>query len=260
MFSVSLSRQWHILSLILVAGLLCCALNAKATSEQFQTPGRVTEAESFNPISSEVSRSKKMPHGRLDIKVEWATNESNSNSDVLHGHIEWTPNPNAPLCRNLSMIQIAKVSMADGRDFEWQHSQRDRNKFRIQNVQSGVRPGFFVDISSDKCKKNQSCSPYYIDSFGEETNSEDGYVNSLGAHKVTLHDYPFGWTEFESIELETCVVCRDDGRISGCGMWGAKWNATENRKIFSTEFNTKASPTFIEAMRSFFEFYRGDGR
>jgi len=71
-----------------------------------------------------------------------------------------------------------------------------------------------------------------------------------------MKDYPFGWTQFHSIELEACAVCKDSSEIFSCVKWGAEWPLIGDRKIRPIEISSTPSTDFIEAINLFDNFYQ----
>lgn len=73
-----------------------------------------------------------------------------------------------------------------------------------------------------------------------------------------MFDAPFGWENFESIELEACVVCQNHDSLQAlvCGKWGGKWPLTEDRSILPITMHEEPSPSFNEALKKFIDFYK----
>ena len=156
------------------------------------------------------------------------------------------------------MIQIARVRLESGADLDWTMDQKNRNLTRTSGL-SGSEEGFYVDIDASLCNRGKTCSPYYVDSYQKISGAFDGRSSrSSGpsrSHPVFIKDTPFGWTEFEKIELETCAVCRDSGQVHGCLKWGGSWPATSAKEILKSSASEHESVTFDQALEVFQTFY-----
>lgn len=186
------------------------------------------------------------------------TDSFDGGSDALEGKVLWTPSKRAPDCRVLSMIQVARVRLEDGADLDWAMDQKNRNLTRTSGLK-GSEQGFYVDMDASLCSKGKTCSPYYYDSYHKISGAFDGRssqaAGNLEVHPVFIKDTPFGWTEFEKIELETCVVCRDSGQVHGCVKWGGSWPATGAKQILRSSADNHESVTFDQALKTFQDFY-----
>lgn len=172
--------------------------------------------------------------GEISINVEWGVNEFKD--DALISRISSNTS-----CNNSEFVQVAKVLVDEGKDLHWKKygGMSDRNNLRYN--------GFFVDINNTKCQKNKPCSPYYTDHFPEES-QKGSYIKML--------DAPYGWTEFEEIHLETCVLCQDTGQYLSCVKWGGGFYIDGEKKVFPISKTNKPSKDFRGALGLFREFYK----
>lgn len=177
--------------------------------------------------------------------------------DVLRGYVEFQPIEKTGNCRSIRLVQIAKVETQEGKDFFWDPSggESARNILTTTASDAGVLPGFFIDHQAHKCTRSKGCSPYFRDHWSNESESSDGWVCGSNIKSASLVDYPFGWTQFESIKLETCARCDDDGRFLKCLQWGARWPENGERSIDKALQLSAPSPTFIQAFKKFLEYY-----
>ncbi|GEM_PF-2267973 len=211
-----------------------------------------------------ISEIKHLKNGSFQSFVKWDEDPFSSNPDVLSGNISWYASSNSEYCKNLSFIQIARVLDNNQQDYEWKMDQADRNAFKtqIQEKKLSIQPGFYVDIDAKKCKKNTPpCSPYYHSHFGPPlTGSKSGSHEKDNVTPAILIDFPFGWSQIESIELEACVVCEQTraaaAAIQGCVKWGAKWPIQEHRTLFPLTTSDQPSDTFVDALNRFNDFYQ----
>ena len=176
--------------------------------------------------------------------------------DVLRGRMSFAPGAAAPACKSLRIVQAARVEVKLGRDLDWANGQENRNLIRTrQDDARGIAAGYFVDHDAIKCKAGAPCSPYFRDSWPNPDESQDGSSGPSGAKTASLVDYPFGWTYFERISLESCARCADTGEFLGCVVWGGTWPATGDRSLRETSAAESPSPTFLDALGRFEAFY-----
>jgi hypothetical protein len=235
-----------------------CLLFLLASCSEFYQKKQITRRFASAIKSDAFIKTFKLDEGVFSVQVKWDYDSYNSNSDVLAGQIEWTPDKKAKRCDKLSMIQIAKVTQTNDADYKWTMGQSNRNLFMTKSNSTNLQvvPGYFIDIDAHNCLVNTTCSPYYIDSYGQGTNSRDGYIQGKQRASVLISDYPYGWTEFEKIQLETCAVCRDDSSVRACITWGGKWPIDQEREILSSVASEIPTATFSEALKIFKKFYK----
>lgn len=194
-------------------------------------------------------------HGLFSADVSWTVNEFKL--DVLRGRIEFTPN-DAVVCPSIRGIQTARVEQAQNQDFHWSGNDAPRNEMKTKDREQRT-PGFFVDHDPALCKDGKACSPYYRDSWPNSDESADGFRAAGGsAQAASIIDYPYGWTQFEEISLETCMVCDETGQVFGCVDWGAIWPAVGERRLHRPKFHEVPSATFWRALRNFQKYYGAD--
>lgn len=185
-------------------------------------------------------------HGLISATVLWDRNELGD--DVLAGDIKFKPDNAIKNCSNISFIQIAKVTNNKGQDLEWSKlsGQSQRNEMKTKNK-------WFVDHDATKCNKNNQCSKFFIDHW--HNNCTYGSKSNDSNFIAQMKDYPFGWTEFSQIELETCAVCKDSNEVYTCIKWGASWPLIGEKKISNISIDPKPSSDFLEAVSNFDAFY-----
>jgi hypothetical protein len=187
--------------------------------------------------------------GRFAIDLSW-TNDPDTGEDALRGFIQYIPSAGQPACSRLTALQIARVKTESGDNLIWEAitGQSARNSIRTAD-------GFFVDHDALKCQPRHSCSPYFRDSWPNASESSDGSISASGAiSPASMIDYPYGWLDFASIELETCMVCATDSRVLDCVSWGARWGNTTPQTFISPVVGPE-SATFKEALARFNSFY-----
>jgi hypothetical protein len=185
--------------------------------------------------------------GTITTEESWTTNPE-TGEDVLRGRVTFTPSATTPSCRSIRFVQAARVQTSKDHDLDWDGGQQNRNLMRTKaDPARGITPGYFVDHDAYKCSPGKACSPYFRDSWANPDESQDG----SSAKPASLIDYPFGWTSFESIDLESCARCADTGAFLGCAQWGGSWPATGERTLRPTSAADTPSATFNEALRLF---------
>lgn len=187
-------------------------------------------------------------HGSIQAQVIWTQNEYQE--DILFGDIKFKPNSSTKICRNISFIQIAKVIDNKNKDLVWDKisGQSNRNLIKTKN-------NWFLDHDATKCDKNKSCSKFFIDHWANDC-SYGSKLSNDDIMTAQIKDYPFGWTQFSDIELESCAVCKDSNEIFSCVKWGASWPLMGDRKIKNIEVSQAPSLDFIEAINLFDSFYK----
>ncbi|MHB2026470.1 MAG: hypothetical protein ACYCPQ_07510 [Elusimicrobiota bacterium] len=210
-------------------------------------------------ILSETTAGKKKTENQiLELPVKygfWRTDvhwdfDPTTTEDVLAGHLAFYPNPaRAPICESIRIIQAAQVEISPANQFQWEGAETDRNLTRTKD-------GFFIDHEAANCSEGAPCSPYYRDSWSLPDESQDGYNLPDKTAKSSIADYPFGWTMFNQIMLETCARCVDSGQFLGCVEWGAHWPRIGNRPPPFTPVASDNPPIyFLNALRRFNAFY-----
>ncbi|MDE2292402.1 MAG: hypothetical protein KGL53_09990 [Elusimicrobia bacterium] len=197
--------------------------------------------------ASDPTRTLPTALGTWKVLVKW-TSDPMTGEDVLHGRPAFMPDPaRCPACRSIRLVQVARVEVKPGQDYDWTSGEANRNKMRFG--------GFFVDHDANKCAQGAPCSPYYRDSWPLPDESQDG--SNTGGKPVfaSLSDYPYGWTQFQRITLETCARCVDTGRFLGCVRWGGEWPETGDRSFVPLTASDAPSAEFLGALRAFQSFY-----
>lgn len=187
-------------------------------------------------------------NGSIQAKIIWDKNEFQD--DILSGDIKFKPDSRTKDCNNIGFVQIAKLKDNKGNDLSWDQTsgQAARNQIKTKNH-------WFIDHDATKCEKNKNCSKFFIDhwhnncSYGSKKSNDDIMA-------AQIKDYPFGWVNFSSIELESCAVCKDSNEIYSCVKWGAKWPLIGNKEISSIEVEQSPSNDFIEANNLFDNYYK----
>lgn len=189
----------------------------------------------------------------FSASVSW-TSDPIDDMDLLHGVIQYRPDSQTPSCGPIRMVQIARVQLEDGRDYEWTLGEANRNRIKTQ-ASSRLEPGYYIDHLASRCSPGKSCSPYFRDSWPNPDESRDGFKTSRGSQTASIADYPRGWDMFQSIRLEACAVCPVTNQSLGCVKWGAEWPSMGDRKISGPVVKKTPSATFKTALRNFHEFY-----
>jgi hypothetical protein len=187
--------------------------------------------------------------GSFAIDLSWI-NDPDTGEDALRGFIQYNPHANLPACPRLTASQIARVKTESGQNLIWDAvtGQSARNSIRTVD-------GFYVDHDALKCQPGHRCSPYFRDSWPNANESSDGSISMTGlASPASMIDYPYGWLDFASIELETCMICATDSRVLDCVSWGARWGNT-TPQTFMAPVVASQSASFKEALSRFFSFY-----
>jgi len=202
-----------------------------------------------------VSTSFYLQKGTATLQESWMI-DSDSGSDVLRGHVEFAPNATAPLCGVVRMVQVARVEVTPGVDYDWTSLEVVRNQIRTAaNTTSGVSSGFYLDHQAGKCTPGKPCSPYFRDFWANAEESQDGVISKAKVQATSLVDYPTGWDLFQRITLETCARCTDSGAYLGCMNWGGDWPSIGVRSFLPVKGSDSPSSTFLEAVRLFNLFY-----
>jgi hypothetical protein len=176
---------------------------------------------------------------KISIITGWSTNPDNG-EDVLATQLSYQSNFEA---KSIRWMQIARVQKNDDSDFIFQGFQEDRNKARTRN-------GYYLDQNYDICREDiKKCSYFYRDHFTNPLQSVE--VKNL----AQIADYPFGWTQFKRISLESCAYDLKSKKYIACILWGAEWPEMGDRFIFEPKLTTKPSFDFIDALNRFKIFY-----
>jgi hypothetical protein len=196
-----------------------------------------------------------LSRGTFASEESWLSDPT-TGDDVLRGRMTFEPGKSCPICRNLRIVQVARVEVKLGADLDWASGQQNRNLIRTRpDAARGVVAGYFIDHDAIKCSPGAACSPYFRDSWPNPDESQDGSKSPQGDAPASLVDYPFGWQNFERISLESCVRCADTGEFLGCVNWGASWPSVGDRALRVPNASEAPSPTFLEALRLFDSFY-----
>ena len=181
--------------------------------------------------------------GTYTIALGWVTNDMGE--EAFSSHLEFDPKYNKFTCPKSGFIQVAKVLDNNKSDFVW-----DKTSGQELRNQLKTKDGWFVDFNGPNCKKTEAgCSPFYVDHWSSEGQFGDSTQESKMA------DYPFGWTKFSRIELESCLVCVDDLQVYGCINYGATWDLTKNKEIIHPQWGF-ASSHFMEALKLFRNYFK----
>jgi hypothetical protein len=195
-------------------------------------------------------------NGTITTKIEWTFNQTKA--DALSAMIKFKPNQNTPICNRISFIQIARVLTSPGIDYVWKLNEGQINRnYMMTYPELDIIPGYFIDHDAIKCSKGKTCSPFYRDSFENPDESSDGRNTTKLKLEASMFDAPYGWENFEEIDLEACAVCQNNSTLNvlACTTWGGKWGLTEERSINPIQFNSSASKTFLKAFYNFNDFY-----
>lgn len=196
-----------------------------------------------------------LARGIFTTEESWLT-DPETGEDVLRGRMSFAPGAACPACRHLRIVQVARVEVKLGRDLDWGGGEANRNLIRTrQDDARGIVAGYFVDHDAFKCAPGAPCSPYFRDSWPNPDESQDGASAPSGGTAASLVDYPFGWSSFERISLESCARCADTGEFLGCVEWGGSWPAVGNRALRVPRASEAPSATFLSALSLFDSFY-----
>lgn len=196
-----------------------------------------------------------VPAGTMRVEESWLVDPV-TQEDVLRGRVTFTPGRSAPACRSVRFVQAARVETKLGQDLDWPSGEAPRNLMRTRpDAARGVVAGYFVDHDAYKCAAGRACSPYFRDSWPNPDESADGANTPRPGRAASLVDYPFGWSMFERISLESCARCVDDGSYLGCARWGATWPEIGDRLLAQPSAAAAPSPTFLEALKLFGQYY-----
>lgn len=187
-------------------------------------------------------------NGIFSLQTGWLYDDTKS-GDVLVGILSFEPSAEAHACNKIGFIQAAQVKDLKGQDLLWPGTLASRNKMRSSD-------GYFVDHDSSRCEAGKSCSPFFNDWWPDESRSKTGEVENGVTEPAGMADFPFGWTAFNSIRLEACAVCADDGEVYGCVKWGATWPSDGPRVLETASASEEPSENFIMAVQKFVEFYQ----
>lgn len=204
-----------------------------------------------------VQLSAPVHNGTVIASVGW-TVDRETGADVLRGSIAYRPDSTSDgaSCQSIRFVQVARVERNGDSDYDWNNGEVNRNLIRTSaNLSQGVRRGYFVDHDAFECSPGEHCSPYFRDYWPNPVESQDGSLDGRSSTQASLVDYPFGWENFESIALESCARCADDGRFLACAEWGGRWPELGDRVILPIRVHDQPSPTFVEALRRFNVFY-----
>ncbi|HTX74625.1 MAG TPA: hypothetical protein VMD29_00375 [Terracidiphilus sp.] len=220
-----------------------------------------TEAEAQNEAAidgkARVQISAPVRDGAVFASVGWTVDMA-TGEDVLRGSIAYRPDSRSAggSCRSIRFVQVARVERSGDVDYDWKDGEANRNLMRTSADPSrGVKEGYFVDHDAFKCSRGGQCSPYFRDYWPSPDESQDGFLDGRSFAKASLVDYPFGWENFESITLESCARCADDGRFLACVEWGGRWPGRGDRIVLPVRVDDRPSPTFVDALRRFNAFY-----
>lgn len=227
-----------------------------ATGAAAQTRA-VPKKDAIAQRKARVQISARLHDGTVDTSVGW-TVDTETGADVLRGWVAYRPDSRSQKasCQRVRFVQVARVERSDEVDYDWKDGEANRNLIRTSADSSqGVEGGFFVDHDAFECSPGDHCSPYFRDYWPNPEESQDGVLDGRFSTQASLVDYPFGWENFERIELESCARCADDGRFLGCAKWGGSWPGRGDRAVLPVRINDRPSPTFFEALRRFDDFY-----
>lgn len=207
---------------------------------------------------SVLSRHQSLPvrEGVFTGRVKW-TYSPETGTDILLAKISFDPSTTRQ-CQSLRLVQAARVSRGDGTPFVWVGGLSARNAM-------STAKSTFIDHDPATCRKGEPCSPFYRDHWANPQTSQEG--QNLKGVSVTssLEDAPFGWTEYEKIELETCAVCVNQSRIEsykinplrimGCFHWSGEFLQVGERNV--PKFKASPWPTgeFLESLARFKAYY-----
>ncbi|MEQ1723192.1 MAG: hypothetical protein ABL930_08435 [Pseudobdellovibrio sp.] len=203
----------------------------------FFTP--ILSLAAFEIPSSAIHKNFNLNGKNISIITGWSTNPENG-EDVLATQLSYRSNFEA---KSVRWMQMARVQKSDDSDFIFQGFQEDRNKNKTRN-------GYYLDQNYDVCRDDiKKCSYFYRDHF---TNPEQSVeIKNLSQ----IADYPFGWTQFKRITLESCAYEIKTKKYVACIQWGAEWPEMGDRLLFDPKLITKPSFDFLDALNRFKKFY-----
>jgi hypothetical protein len=203
------------------------------------------------------SDSFSLKNGTISVSMEWAT-DPDTGGDVLRGEPVFVPGT-AVSCAKVSMIQIARVEVTPGQDYIWQGGEAARDRMMtVANSEAGVVQGFYVDHDSNVCDAAQGCSPYFRDFWNAQESHDGSAKPGEVPHEASLLDYPYGWSLFQRITLESCAQCRDTKKFLGCVSWGGDWPAVGKRSFLTPSATDTPSATFSRALQLFDAYYANE--
>lgn len=224
------------------------------------TAGKADQAEPTEPEAGATPKERDelwvdAQEGSFRAEVAWSI-DPGTQEDVVAGFIEFIPSDSTPACESLRFVQIAKVRVSSGEDYEWPLGEAPRNEMRtIEDDERGILGGFYVDHSAFLCRDESECSPYFRDHFPNPEYSRDGTHTDGRSEPASLMDFPFGWSTIADITLEACARCVDTGEFLGCVDWGAYWPLIEPRGLLPIRHHPEPSPTFWDALERFERYY-----
>ncbi len=175
----------------------------------------------------------------FSIQTDWLISPE-TGEDILATQLAYKASFKA---RTVRWIQVARVQINDESDFIFTGFQEDRNLNRTNR-------GFFLDQNYDTCKFTPlKCSYFYRDHFTNPNESVE--VENLSQ----IADFPFGWSLFKRISLESCAYNLQSKKYEGCILWGAEWPPEGNRFIYEPKFKLAPSADFVEALNRFKQYY-----
>ena len=175
--------------------------------------------------------------GLFTGSVAWQVNDLGL--DALGGKIHFQ----SKACEKYDFIQAAQVLDNNDNPYKWKMGESNRNKVTTSG-------GWFIDHLAGKCNKGQPCSPIYTAYWPTEG------AQGTKMRPSALEDYPFGWTEFKRIYLETCAVCENNKNILGCVVWGGEFPIVGSKNVLEPTANENSSENFNQALNKFNKFYK----
>jgi hypothetical protein len=190
----------------------------------------------------------------ISAQVSWVV-DSDSGEDALRGFVEYTIQPDTPVCQSIRLIQAARIETAPGINLNWQSGESNRNLIRtVADPSKAILAGFYIDHDAAACSPGKACSPYFRDSWANPAESHDGKKTQNTSVNASMIDYPFGWSSFQTITLESCAQCVDNAQFLGCVQWGGDWPAG-GRSLLPVIYEAQPSATFLSALELFKKFY-----
>jgi hypothetical protein len=207
-------------------------------------------------VKKQISSVTSSHRGDWDVNVAWVEVDTTVDYfEALRGIVKFSPNQNAPTCKNISFIQIAKVLDNDGNDYEWQLGEAPRNLIKTA-ASFDTEAGYYIDHAAYSCKKGKTCSPYFRDYWpNTEDGSRDGSNSAKEKKSAVLVDYPFGWEYISLIKLEACAYCRDSKLSISCFQWGGSWPLVGEAEFIIEGATDKPTRTFEQALSNFSTYY-----
>lgn len=250
-------QTYHCIKYVVLLIFLSSLLNNKTYCLIFDNHDFYNRTDTTDNTSIKIT--SQLTNGTFHGEFEWLISPL-TETDIIRGHLEFTPKANAMPCSNISFIQITRLDLEFRGDSKWESGEYPRELIKTSDNENAVA-NFYIDHKASNGSAKQQLSPFFRDHWPNPNESHDGYLISDNELKsASLVDYPYGWdseTGMDRIRLEACAVCRSNMKNYGCIKWGANRPLLYStpKQIFIPETTDEPSPTFIEALKLFNNYY-----